>query len=98
MVSTCVGRYRRMRCAEVVTTILMNPIREDPWGSLTANIILKTRRLLRKSEARVVLSQRRSIESKSNQVDGEKLPLAQPLRYSATQKTWASDYKEIMLG
>ena len=41
-----------MRGAEVVTTILINPIREDPWGALIANIVLTTRRLLRKSEAR----------------------------------------------
>ena len=52
LVSTSIGRHRLLRCGEVVTAILRDASREDPWGALIAGTILKTRRMLMKSEER----------------------------------------------
>ena len=52
MISTVMGRFRQMRCAEVVTALLTDPARFDPWGAFIFASLMKCRRLLRKSERR----------------------------------------------
>ena len=52
MIATCVGRHRRLRCAEVVTGLVMNPVREDPWGAMVTDIAMTSRRILRKGGPR----------------------------------------------
>ena len=52
LISTTIGRHRLLRCGENVSAILSDASREDPWGALIANTMLKTRRLLRKSDER----------------------------------------------
>ena len=51
-ISTTMGRNRLLRCGEIVSAILRDASREDPWGALISNTVLKTRRLLRKSAER----------------------------------------------
>ena len=51
-ISTVVGRHRQIRCAEIVVTVLTDPVRFDPWGAFLHSSLMKCRRLLRKSEER----------------------------------------------
>ena len=53
MVSTLVGKHRRMRCQEVVLGVAANPIWADPWGALAYNGVMRARRLLVKSQERL---------------------------------------------
>ena len=53
MVSTFVGKHRRMRCQEVVLGVAANPIRADPFGALAYNGVMRARRLLVKSQERL---------------------------------------------
>ena len=48
LISTTMGRNRLLRCGEVVSAILRDASREDPWGALIATTVMKTRRLLLK--------------------------------------------------
>ena len=52
MISTVIGRHRRMRCAEIVVTLLTDPCTFDPWSAFLHSSLLKCRRYLRKSEER----------------------------------------------
>ena len=52
LISTTMGRNRLLRCGEAVTAILRDATREDPWGALICGTVMKTRRILMKSEAR----------------------------------------------
>ena len=50
MTDTVMGRYRRLRCME----ILGDPIRDDPWGAMMiAHALLSARRVLRKDSRRM---------------------------------------------
>ena len=46
------GQHRQLRCGEAVIAILRDASREDPWGALVSGTILKTRRMLMKSDER----------------------------------------------
>jgi hypothetical protein len=50
--TTC-RRFGLMRCAEVMTGIIMDPSTQDPWGALIYANIMNARRLMRKSAQRV---------------------------------------------
>ena len=52
MVDTYIGKHRKMRCAEVLMSVITNPTRTDPWGAVTYQNIMNARRLLRKSDTR----------------------------------------------